>query len=110
MKKSFWFFVLISILSPASALATPFTVSVNNPLSSGTLNDAISKVASGVGDIVAGAGIVALLVAAIFFATAAGNEEQYKKAKKALIYAVIGIAVGVGANILVLVIRNIAGV
>lgn len=111
MKKNLSFFAFILIFLPTSVLAVAtIDTSKLNHLDSGNLLDFVAKIATGIGEIVAGLGIVALLVAAIFFATAAGREEQYSKAKKALLYAVIGLAVGLGAAIISAVVKAIVGV
>jgi drug/metabolite transporter (DMT)-like permease len=45
--------------------------------------------------------IIALVVAGLFYLTAAGNSKQIETAKKAFYYAVIGIIVTLGALVLV---------
>lgn len=46
-------------------------------------------------------GIIAIIVAGVFYLTSGGNEKQISKSKKALVYAIIGIAVTLAALIIV---------
>ncbi len=107
MKKRFLLPAVFGLCFPVLALAA---VMIQNPLSSGTVLELLQKITDGVRDVVAGIGIIALLISAVLFVTAAGNEQQYTKAKDALKYAIIGMAVGLGASALSLMIQQIIGV
>lgn len=45
--------------------------------------------------------IIGLVAAGVMYATAAGSEDRIKKAKKALLYSVIGIVVVLGGYVLI---------
>ena len=53
---------------------------------------------------VGGTAIMSVLFAGILYLTAGGNEEQIKRAKKALIASIVGIAVALAALVLVKII------
>ena len=108
MKKRFLFPIIFAVFFPVLASAV---IKIENPLGpTDTPGKLLALIVNGVGEVVAGLGIVGLLVAAIFFVTAGGSEEQYTKAKKALLYAVIGLAIGLGASTLSYIIKQIIGV
>lgn len=52
-------------------------------------------------------GIIGLIIAGILYITAAGNERQIEKAKKATMYSVVGIIVAMGGYVLVKTIGKI---
>lgn len=54
-------------------------------------------------------GIIGLLIAGIIYLTAAGNEKQIEKAKKATMYSVVGIAVALGGYVLIKTIILLTG-
>jgi NAD/NADP transhydrogenase beta subunit len=50
-----------------------------------------------------------IIVAGIFYLTSAGNPQRIETAKKALIYAIAGIAIGLAATAIVNIIKNVIG-
>ena len=95
--------VLFCLASPALAQTIP------NFLGSGTFLDLLCKIAGGVGDVIAALGGVAIVVAAIFYLTSAGSPTMISRAKMALIYAIAGIVLGLGAKKFVEIVLNIIG-
>lgn len=78
------------------------SVTITNPL--GSTNDfktLLTKIAGGVGALVASLGTIMLIVAGILYLISAGSPEKMATAKKALIYAIIGIAIGITATAIV---------
>jgi len=52
---------------------------------------------------------IAIIVAAYFFVTAAGDPDKTKKARDFVLYALVGVLVGISAKGLVALVRKIAG-
>lgn len=52
---------------------------------------------------------IAIIVAAYFFVTAAGDPDKTKTARNFVLYALIGVLVGIAAKGLVALVRRIAG-
>jgi hypothetical protein len=52
-------------------------------------------------------GIIAIIVAGVMYIASGGSEKQISTSKKALVYAIIGIAVALGALIIVKTIARI---
>lgn len=72
-----------------------------------TFPELFTKIATAVGGLIAGLGTVMIIIAGILYLTSAGSPERVGTAKKALIYAVIGIAVGLAAVSIVNIVKNI---
>ena len=85
-------------------------VSIANPLSgTSTFSALLTKIASGVGTVIASLGAVMIIVAGILYLTSAGSPEKVGTAKKALIYAIAGIAIGLAATSIVEIVKNVIG-
>lgn len=87
-------------------------VTIPNPLCSGgscvnNFGDLLLKIASGVGVLIASLGTIMIIVAGILFLTSAGSPTKMETAKKALTYAIIGIAIGLAATAIVQIIWGI---
>ncbi|MCX6721091.1 MAG: pilin [Candidatus Staskawiczbacteria bacterium] len=81
-----------------------------NPISSNNFGELLTKIADGVGTLVASLGTIMLIVAGILYLTSAGNPERMGTAKKALTYAIIGIAIGLAAKGIVAAVKEALGV
>ena len=73
-------------------------------------NALLKKIADAVGGIIAALGAIMLIVAGILYLTSAGSPERIGTAKKALFYAIIGIAIGLAASTIVDVITGIIAI
>jgi Type IV secretion system pilin len=69
--------------------------------------DLLNKIAGAVGTLIASLGVVMIIVAGIFYLTSAGSPERIGVAKKALIYAIAGIAIGLAAQAIVNIVLGI---
>ena len=82
--------------------------SIPNPLgSTSDFPTLLGKIADGIGTLIASLGVIMIIVAGIFYLTSAGSPERTGTAKKALIYAIVGIAVGLAAKAITDVILGI---
>lgn len=70
---------------------------LENPLASETFADLIANVAEIVAEVGLPVAVIAIIYAGFLFATARGNEEQIKTAKKTFFWAIIGTALILGA-------------
>lgn len=110
MTKKFLFLALFSfaifsfiLFSEASGAVT-----IPNPLgSTNTFEDLLLKIADGVGILIASLGTIMIIVSAILYLISAGNPEKMATAKKALVFAIIGIVIGISARAIVEIIENI---
>jgi len=84
---------------------------IPNPLEGVTdFNILLGRIANNVGIVLASLGTIMIVVAGILYLTSAGNPQRIETAKKALIYAVIGIAIGIGASTIASVACSVIGV
>lgn len=86
-----------------------FGQGITNPIGAGTFRELLTQIAGAVGTLVASLGIVMIIVAGILYLTSAGSPERIGTAKKALIYAIVGIAIGLAATAIVNIIKRIIG-
>ncbi|MEK7080594.1 MAG: hypothetical protein AAB925_02045 [Patescibacteria group bacterium] len=87
------------------------SVTIPNPLRWDTfegllLNGIIPAVAGLVGAL----SVIMIIVAGILFLTSAGSPERIGTAKKALIYAIVGIVIALTAGAIVITLKSILGV
>ncbi|OGZ66985.1 MAG: hypothetical protein A3D35_01820 [Candidatus Staskawiczbacteria bacterium RIFCSPHIGHO2_02_FULL_34_9] len=103
MKKSSIFSILIIGLGFASLASAQ--IQLPNPL--GNVNDfatLLNNIANYVTGIIGLLAIIMFLWAGILFLTSAGNEQRITSAKKAVFYAIIGLAIALsGAGLIALV-------
>ncbi|MBU2025975.1 MAG: pilin [Patescibacteria group bacterium] len=52
-------------------------------------------------------GVIGFVIAGILYLTSAGNDERMEKAKKSMIYCVLGVVISLGALVLIEVIFNL---
>lgn len=92
----------MDILSSVAAAVT-----IPNPLGVNSFCSLLTTIASGVGMFVATLGTIMIIISGIMFLISAGSPEKMGKAKTALIYAIIGIVVGVSASTIVAIVKEI---
>ena len=93
-------------------MATPVLADkLQNPLGSiNTFPALLEKIANAIVPIVASLSVLMLIIAGIFFLLSAGSPTMLGRAKTAIIYAIIGAAVGLAASGLVELLKTIIGV
>ena len=84
-------------------------VTIPNPLSAGNFGDLLTQIVTAVGALIATLGTIMLIWAGILYLTSGGSPERTGNAKKALIYAIVGIIVGLAATTIVTIIKGIIG-
>lgn len=102
--------IFASLFCCASLALADGGASIPNPLEGvNSFGDLLTKIAEGVGEVVAALGTVMIIVAGILYLTSAGSPERISKAKTALFYAIAGITIGLAARAIVEIIKNIIG-
>lgn len=103
----FLLFVLPALLGFAGLASA--AVTIPNPLcQNGCINDfgvLFLRIAWVAGGLIASLGTIMIIVAGIMFLTSAGSAERMGAAKKALMYAIIGIIIGISASVIVATIQ-----
>ncbi|MCX6724282.1 MAG: TrbC/VirB2 family protein [Candidatus Staskawiczbacteria bacterium] len=106
-------FCLASFACLPSDMALAQGTSIPNPLHGGGVDNfgqLLEKIATGVGTLIASLGVIMIIVAGILYLLSAGNPERVGTAKKALFYAILGIVIGLAANAIVAIVKEVIGV
>jgi len=69
----------------------------------------LTQIADKVGEIVRDLGIIMVIVAGVLYLTAAGNPQRISTANKALLFAIVGIAIGMAAHQIVNIVKETIG-
>ena len=104
-KKIFSFAILVSLFCLASIALGGIT----DPLNGATFSTILGRIVDEVGKLIATLGTTMIIVAGILYLTSAGSPERVGTAKKALMYAIAGIAIGLAASSIAEIIENIVG-
>jgi len=99
MKKVYILILSVCLLCLASFISAQSLTAPEGV--SGDLSQILTNIANGVGGVITGLATIMFLVAGILYATSAGNPQRIETAKKALIYAIVGIVIGLSATIIV---------
>ena len=108
-KRNFTFlFVTLIFFFTAPFVLGQSNTFLNNPLGA---NSTLLTVIGGVATFIAGlVGVLSALVflwAGILYLTSAGNQSQLEKARKALVYGAIGLAIAISGNAIILTVLDI---
>jgi hypothetical protein len=108
VKNKFLFLFVFIVLSfiVVQLVSAQGSVTIPNPISAGNFQELLLKIAGGVGMFIGVLGTIMVLVSAILFVTSAGSPERMGTAKKALLYAIIGIIIGGSATVIVEIIKE----
>jgi hypothetical protein len=99
MKKAYIFSIVLVGLFCLAPLV--FGAGLQDPLGGKDFSALLGGIATAVGALIAAVGGVMVIIAGVFYLTSAGSPERIGVAKKTLIYAIIGIVVGLSANAIV---------
>jgi len=99
---------LIIFISLSCLASFALAQSIPNPLgTTDTVPKLLLNIANAVGELIATLGSIMIIVAGILYLTSAGNPERVGTAKKALVYAIAGIVIGIAASSIVNIVLNI---
>jgi len=91
MKKTLFILISVGLILPFFASA--FTIAVNNPLNSDTLDTTIDRLLSLLFNISLGLGPLLIIIGAVIISTAGGDPGRIETGKKIIIYTIIGLVV-----------------
>ncbi len=103
--KIFVFLTVIVLLGLASFAFAQITLP--NPLNTSSIKDLLTNIANGIAGIIGSLAVIVFIWAGILFLTSAGNEQRLGQAKKATLYAVIGLAIALAGTALIDFIKTI---
>lgn len=93
--------ILVGIsFSSLATVAGSTSVTIDNPAKAEDIKGLIDLIANAVLGIIGSVAVIMLVIAGILFLTSAGQPERFNTAKACLMYAIIGIAVALGAKAL----------
>lgn len=99
--------LLLLIIYPIGHVLGATGATLDNPLEGvndfGTL---FGKIVTAIGNLIATIGGIMIIVAGILYLTSAGSPEKIATAKKAFIYAMVGIVLGLAASTIVDFVKN----
>jgi len=103
--------VIIISLFCLTQIAFGQSVTLTNPLGeTNTFAKLLDNIITGVAGVVASLATIMIIIAGILYLTSAGSPERINTAKKALIYAIVGIVIALSAGAIAIVIKTAIGV
>ncbi len=92
IKKVGYSVATIGLTAPVLALGA-YHEPVNTNLPGGTITDIINTIMQWILALIGVIAVIAFVIAGILYLTAAGDEDRMQQAKRAMIYAIIGVIV-----------------
>lgn len=99
---------LISISSATAVLLTPALLFAAG-FAGGTIGDVLERITSWLLWLLGAVVVIAIIIAAFYFVTAQGDSEKVGKARSFVLWALVGLAVGLLALVLVNLVATITG-
>ncbi len=100
-------FIIVFVIFLTVANYT-IAVELKNPLGdTDTLCELLTLITNAVAGLVGAISVIMITVAGIMYLLSAGNPEKINSAKKAFIYAIIGMAIAIAAGTIVAVIKGV---
>lgn len=97
-----------ALLAPVAALAQ-FAVPANTNLPQGTVLDIVTNIMKWLLIVVGILAVIAFVIAGILYLTSAGNEDRISSAKKAMVYAIIGVVVALVGLVVIVAVQSLLG-
>jgi hypothetical protein len=107
-KKTLSLILFIGLLCSAG-LVLADSAEITNPIGASTFGELLGKIVTAVGEIIAGVGTIMFMISGIMFFSSAGNPQAISKAKTTLIYAIVGMVVGLSATAIVAFVKSSVG-
>ena len=109
------FFAMLVLAGPISVqangtLCPTGIICIENPLKYKTIDDIVKAITGSLKTIAIFIGFLMVIVSGIQIMTAAGSEEQVKKGKKTLMWTIIGVAIVIGVDFIVGIVKEILAV
>jgi hypothetical protein len=108
-KKLFYAAASASLLAPALVLAqwNPGNYAATTNLPAGSIYWIIKNFMLWILGIFGFIGIIGFVISGIMYLTAAGSEEQIKKAKTAMMWSLVGVVVGLVGMVIIIAVTNL---
>lgn len=106
------YILLFLVLTMVFVCGFAEAVQITNPLAAGGVNnfcDLLKKISTGITGLVGALSGIMIIISGIMYLTSAGSSEKMNTAKKAFIYAIVGIALAILAVPIVEIITDILG-
>lgn len=111
MKKLLPILILCGIFAVAiPVLAETKTIIIDPPLKHNTIVEILGAITSLLVIIAISLGVIMIIWAGIQYMTAGGSEEKIAKAKKTILYTIIGVAIVLAADFIIDIIKDVVGV
>lgn len=107
MNKKLLFLIVLAGLVFSSSFVLAEPVVLTNPLGADNFCELFTSIANTIAVLIGALGTIMIIVSAIFYLTSAGSPEKMARAKATLIYAIVGIAIGVSAGTIVAIIKEV---
>jgi len=109
-KKSLLLLTLIFVFLPLFyGQAQPPPGSFPNPITATSFTGLAEKIITWIINIGISVAVIMIIYSALLFMTSAGNEEKVSKARKALTWSIIGLAILISSRAFIVLIKNILG-
>jgi hypothetical protein len=110
-KKALCKILVIGLLFYAGAVLASGggSASIDNPIGASTFGELLGKIVTAVGAVIAGIGTIMFMVSGIMFFLSAGNPQRMQTAKTTLVYAIVGMVVGLSADAIVAFVQSSVG-
>ncbi|MEI7425090.1 MAG: TrbC/VirB2 family protein [Candidatus Staskawiczbacteria bacterium] len=108
-KKVIFSLIFINLFCLAIYPISSVSAQIKNPISSNDFGELLTKILEAVGGLIASLSTVAMAIAGIMYIASTANPELRATAKKALIYAIIGAAIGLSATAITSFIKTTVG-
>ncbi|MBU2564527.1 pilin [Patescibacteria group bacterium] len=101
------FLVVVPVLADDSC--EPGLVCIPNPLKAGDIPELIHDITGIIQIVVIPLGIIMIMIGGFQYMTSTGNEEKVTKAKKTIMWAIIGVVIAIAANFITGILEEIIG-
>ena len=97
------------VLAGIFGLANLTLADITSPIGPTSFTSLLTKMAGIVGGLIAGIGTIMFSISGIYYVTSGGSPERMGVAKKTLIWAIIGMTVGLSATAIVNWVASVTG-
>jgi len=107
MRKTLLILIIVGILLVTGYIAKAEVIEITNPLKAETIDAIIKGITSILKVLAIGVGTIMIIISGLQYMTSAGSEEKAGKAKKTILYTIIGVAIVVAVDFIVGLIQEI---
>jgi len=108
IKKSIYSLIAVLIAMPSLALAQ-FSAPSGTNLPSGSVTGIVTNLMNWLLMMVGILGVIGFVIAGILYLTAAGDDDQIGRAKKAMVYSIVGVLVSLIGLVVIKAVQGLLG-